>query len=144
MQPISRQDGCLIVQVLETNLGMKFLRGLRGSIDGHLREGGPLILDLAGVEAVDGGGIGALLGLLRMCEPKGGLLLASSNGVVRRVLEQAGLDDLFPIFPAVDEALAYAMPLLRLDRAIREPVEEEELTCLPSSSIRTSHPVLCP
>jgi anti-sigma B factor antagonist len=64
-----------------------------------------IVIDLGGVEFLDSTGLGVLIGSLRRCRERGGeLALAAPKETVQKVLNITGLDKVFPIHGAVDEA----------------------------------------
>jgi len=65
-----------------------------------------VILDLSGVESVDGAGIGELA-LLHVCarEKKANFKCAAPNEVVRALLELTNLDTVLDVYSSVDSAL---------------------------------------
>jgi anti-anti-sigma factor len=67
---------------------------------------GPLaIVDLAGLESLGYGGLGVLVRLLKWARGAGGeMCLAAPQPQVRRVLNDTGLIDVFPVFPTVEQA----------------------------------------
>ncbi|HET9091441.1 MAG TPA: STAS domain-containing protein [Acidimicrobiales bacterium] len=70
-------------------------------------DGPPIVLDLGEVPFIDSTCLGVLIGALReVGESRGALRLAAAQPRVRRAFEIAALDDLFPLYPSVDEALA--------------------------------------
>jgi anti-sigma B factor antagonist len=69
-----------------------------------------MVVDLAGVEAVDSAGLGELV-LLHMWADAGGYLLkfAGARKAVRQVLELTNLVEVLELYPSVPDAVA-AMP----------------------------------
>ncbi len=73
----------------------------------NLLEGGSrdLIVNLSKVEYLDSTALGVLIGgLKRMRELDGNMVLVCPNARIRRVFEITGLDKIFDIFEAEDEA----------------------------------------
>jgi anti-sigma B factor antagonist len=71
-----------------------------------LQESGNVVLDLTHINAIDSTGIGELVGYLgRFRDRKRKLILVNPTERIRRLLQVARLDSLFPIFDSVDEAL---------------------------------------
>jgi anti-anti-sigma factor len=70
-------------------------------------EGPPIVIDLRDVPFVDSTCLGVLISVMRQARlTRGGLRLAAVQPRVRRALEIAALDDVFPIFSSVHEAVA--------------------------------------
>lgn len=68
-------------------------------------DGPPIVIDLSGVPFVDSTCLGVLISMMRQAkQTRGGLSLAAAQPRVRRALEIAALDEVFPIFASVDEA----------------------------------------
>ena len=68
--------------------------------------GPPIVVDLAAVPFVDSTCLGVLIAALRQAkETRGSLRLAAARARVRRALEIAALDEIFPLFDSVEEAL---------------------------------------
>lgn len=66
-----------------------------------------IVVDLEGVSFIDSTGLGTLVGgLKRVKEHQGILALVCTSRPVLRVLDITGLDNVFPTFSSVDEALA--------------------------------------
>jgi anti-sigma B factor antagonist len=71
--------------------------------------GPSIIVDLAGLEFVDSCGLGVLVRVLRWTWECGGdLSLAAPQQQVRRVLEITGLNDVFSVYPSVEQAVSAA------------------------------------
>jgi anti-sigma B factor antagonist len=71
-----------------------------------LQDGGNLILDLSGVDSVDGAGIGELALLhTRAQERNASLKCAGANSLVRTLLDLTDLDTVLEVHPSVDAAL---------------------------------------
>lgn len=68
-------------------------------------EGPPIVIDLSEVPFVDSTCLGVLISMMRQARlTRGGLRLAAAQPRVRRALEIAALDEVFPVFPSVGEA----------------------------------------
>ena len=66
-----------------------------------------IIVDLTGLEFIDCGGLRALAGVREQARHSGGgLLLASPQQLVLRVLALSGLTDLFSIHASLEQAMA--------------------------------------
>lgn len=65
-----------------------------------------LIVDLDGVGFIDSSGLGVLVGALRRArEADGDLRVVSGNDTVARILRITGLDQVFSLHSALDDAL---------------------------------------
>jgi len=63
------------------------------------------IVDLEGLDFIDCGGLGVLVGVLRRVRASGGdLPLAAPQRMVRKVLTVTGLMDVFSVHPTVEQA----------------------------------------
>lgn len=68
-------------------------------------DGPPIVLDMSGVPFVDSTCLGVLISVMRQAQDSHRpLRLAAAQTRVRRAFEIAALDDIFPLFPTVDEA----------------------------------------
>jgi anti-sigma B factor antagonist len=66
-----------------------------------------IVVDFSGVEYVDSGGLGILVGLLITAKRRGGeIKLVSPSQRVQEVLGRTKLNTVFSIYPTHDEALA--------------------------------------
>jgi anti-anti-sigma factor len=75
---------------------------LSGEIDsGHVQ----LVLDLSGVDYMSSAGLREIVSALKKVQGQGDVRLAQPSPRVREVLEMAGLDSIFRIFPTQAEAL---------------------------------------
>jgi anti-sigma B factor antagonist len=65
-----------------------------------------VILDMAGVEAIDSSGIGTILFLAKKCRASGGdLKIASVPPEVKMVIQIVNFDKIFHIFNTLDDAV---------------------------------------
>jgi anti-anti-sigma factor len=65
-----------------------------------------VILDMAGVEAIDSSGIGTILFLSKKCRALGGdLKIASAPPEVKMVIQIVNFDKIFHIFNTLDDAV---------------------------------------
>jgi anti-sigma B factor antagonist len=65
-----------------------------------------VIVDLTGLDFIDAAGLGVLVRASARARRNGGeLLLAAPQELVRRVLAAAGLMDVLPVYPSVEEAI---------------------------------------
>jgi anti-sigma B factor antagonist len=75
--------------------------------------GPSVIVDLAALRGIGYSGLAVLLRIRKWTRSNGGdLLLAAPQPPVRRMLEAAGLIDVFSVYPSVDEAAGGARRLL--------------------------------
>lgn len=71
--------------------------------------GPPIVVDLSAVPFVDSTCLGVLIAALREAkETRGTLRLAAVRPRVRRALEIAALDEIFPVYESVEEACGAA------------------------------------
>ncbi len=65
-----------------------------------------VVLDMAGVEAIDSSGLGTILFLAKKCRALGGdLKIISISPEVKTVFEIVQFDKIFPVFDSLDEAV---------------------------------------
>ncbi len=65
-----------------------------------------IVLDLRGVESIDGAGLGQLLTALHLVNASGGTLhLASPSRRTLNLLQLTNLDTVFEIYPALEDAV---------------------------------------
>ena len=70
-------------------------------------EGRHVYVDLSKINAIDSTGIGELVGYLgRFADQKRKLVLVNPSERIRRLLRVSQLDQIFPIFDGLDDALA--------------------------------------
>src|SRR5215467_226519 len=70
-----------------------------------------VVLDLSGVEIIDGFGLGELVTVLNLANAKGSMVkLAGPNQLVYSLLKLTKLSSLFEIYPTVNEAAIEAHP----------------------------------
>ncbi|MEE2775151.1 MAG: STAS domain-containing protein [Acidobacteriota bacterium] len=69
-------------------------------------DGGHVLIDLAKINYIDSTGIGELVGYLgRFQEAKRKLILVEPSEQIKKLLGVAGLDELFPIYGSLQQAL---------------------------------------
>jgi anti-anti-sigma factor len=89
-----------------SDVGPRFVAAVRG--DGT---GGPVVVDLSGVDVIATTGITLLLVADRELKKTGGkMVLAGTRGLVRDVLMRCRLDKVLTLSPSADEAVRAAQP----------------------------------
>jgi anti-anti-sigma factor len=84
------------------NLLMSVENAVRGIIDGGARK---LVIDLAGLNAIDSAGIGMLVGCGGYMEDKGGRMrLAGAQGTIAKVFAMVHMDRIVPLDADLAEA----------------------------------------
>lgn len=111
------QSRVRLVSPENTHLGIKALPRLRDAIAACSAEQQMLAVDLAKVETVDSGGLGALVAAVRWCGSDRHLALTNTPLVVMEAIKTARLEELFSIAPPNDTA-PMDVQLLRLARAL--------------------------
>lgn len=101
-----QNDGACILRI-RGDLDLSASAALKACLqDETSLDGPPMILDLSGVPFVDSTCLGVLISALREAEQtRGTLRLAAASPRVRRTLEIAALDEIFPMYDSVDEAV---------------------------------------
>ena len=90
-----------------TDVGPSFAAAVRGE-----GAGGPVVVDLAGVDVIATTGITLLLVADRELKKAGGrMVVAGTRGLVREVLLRCRLDKVLTLAPSVDEAVRSARPV---------------------------------
>jgi len=80
--------------------------GLSGKVLEILSRARQVVLDLSGVEIIDGAGLGELVTVLNLANAKGGVVkLAAPNRLVYSLLKLTKLTSLFEIHPTVGDAI---------------------------------------
>ncbi len=83
--------------------GAMFRERVRSALTGTPQ----IVIELGGVDYVDSGGLGILVGLHIAAQKRGGdIKLVSPSERVRRVLGETKLNTVFPVYTTLDEALA--------------------------------------
>ncbi len=71
------------------------------------QDSGDVVVDFTKIDYIDSTGIGEMVGYLgRFRDSQRRLILVNPSDRIRRLLEISRLDQLFPIFDSVDEAVA--------------------------------------
>jgi anti-sigma B factor antagonist len=101
---VSRDRGVVIAEVTG-DIDMSTVAGLRERLLGLADSGQPLIVDLNRVSFIDSAGLGALIGVARRADVRGGSLHAvCSRPQTRKLLWLTGVDRRIPLTNTVDEA----------------------------------------
>jgi anti-sigma B factor antagonist len=101
---VSRDRGVVIAEVTG-DIDMSTVAGLRERLLGLADSGQPLIVDLNRVSFIDSAGLGALIGVARRADVRGGSLHAvCSRPQTRKLLWLTGVDRRIPLTDTVDEA----------------------------------------
>jgi anti-sigma B factor antagonist len=101
---VSRDRGVVIAEVTG-DIDMSTVAGLRERLLGLADSGQPLIVDLNRVGFIDSAGLGALVGVARRADVRGGSLHAvCSRPQTRKLLWLTGVDRRIPLTDTVDEA----------------------------------------
>lgn len=106
---VSRRNGWVTVAVIG-ELDLASAPRVRTAVAAAVADGGTrLVLDLGGVDFIDSTGLGVVLGAVRRVRSAGGSIrLVVREPAVLKVFELTGLDQVLPILPSVDEAVAPA------------------------------------
>ena len=100
------ERGAVIAEVTG-DIDMSTVAGLRERLLGLADTGQPLIVDLNQVSFIDSAGLGALVGVSRRADLRGGSLHAvCSRPQTRKLLWLTGVDRRIPLTDTVDGALA--------------------------------------
>ena len=101
-----QSENALVVTVTERRIdaavAMQFKSALQ-EVVGDLE--GPVVLDLSRVDFLDSSGLGAVVGSMKFLGRERRLLLAGLTQTVEKVFRITRMDNVFEIYPSVDEAL---------------------------------------
>jgi anti-sigma B factor antagonist len=101
-----QSDGFHVIE-LDGDIDLNSARELRAHFVERITDPATrVVVDLTGVDFIDSSGLGALVGGWQIVRGHGSFRIAGANRTVRRVLEITGMDDVFPLFPAVADATA--------------------------------------
>jgi anti-sigma B factor antagonist len=64
-----------------------------------------VVVDLTSVAFMDSSGLGALVSGWQLTRENGEFRIAGANPIVQRVLSITGMEDVFSLYPSVDEAV---------------------------------------
>jgi anti-sigma B factor antagonist len=88
---------------VDASVASKFEEALQKQIDAGSTH---VILEMDGTDYISSAGVRALIAAQKALKPKGGsVILAQPSVRVKEVLEMAGLDPLFRVFPDTEAAL---------------------------------------
>ncbi|MFB4309026.1 STAS domain-containing protein [Actinomadura sp. GTD37] len=107
LEVTTRSDGGRTVVRLRGELDIACTEDLRRDLNEARREHGEhLVLDLAGLEFMDSGGLSVIVACYKAATAAGGsLTLAGPRPIVRRTLEITGLHRRIPVVDTLQEAL---------------------------------------
>jgi anti-sigma B factor antagonist len=101
-----RGERGVVIAEVTGDIDMSTVAGLRERLLGLADSGQPLIVDLNGVSFIDSAGLGALVGVARRADLRGGSLHAvCSRPQTRKLLWLTGVDRRIPLTDTVDGAL---------------------------------------
>ena len=101
-----RTDGFHVI-ALAGDIDLDSARDLRAHFYDNITDPtSRVVVDLSGVDFMDSSGLGALVGGWQITRDSGEFRVAGANRTVRRVLEITGMDDVFPLFNGVEDAIA--------------------------------------
>ena len=101
-----RTAGDFHVVELAGDIDVETARDLRAHIVGVADTSPRVVVDLTDVEFMDSSGLGALVGGWQVTRDKGEFRIAGANPVVQRVFSITGMEDVFQLFPTVEDATA--------------------------------------
>lgn len=109
---VSEREGWTVLVVVG-ELDVATAPRLRQEAQRLAHDGAPsVVLDLSAVEFLDSTGLGVIVGILKRIRTHGGeLRLAGAPEQVRRVFEITRIDDILPMYPDVDAAVAAGRPV---------------------------------
>ncbi len=101
-----RDERGVVIAEVAGDIDMSTVAGLRERLLGLADSGQPLIVDLNRVSFIDSAGLGALVGVARRADLRGGSLHAvCSRPQTRKLLWLTGVDRRIPLTDTVDGAL---------------------------------------
>lgn len=102
-----RVSGDFHVLELAGDIDVETARTLRAHIVERVAEpSARVVVDLSGVDFMDSSGLGALVSGWQLTRDDGAFRIAGANPIVQRVLSITGMEDVFALYPSVDEATA--------------------------------------
>jgi anti-anti-sigma factor len=116
-----------VICVLKGNLDATTVTTFRGAVALCLGEPG-LVIDLSGVEFIDGAGLTALVGSVRRAQDqRTPVAVVVPMGTLRKVLDDAGFDLLINTSKTVDTALAEIHDDAGTPEVLESPSKSDEL-----------------
>ena len=98
-------DNAVVVHA-EGDLDVYTAPRLKEVLDEHVAGGRPVVLDLSEVHFIDSTALGVLVGALQQSQSNDGeFRLVVDDPFLLKIFHITGFDGIFPIFPAVAEAL---------------------------------------
>lgn len=106
-----QREGASVLHI-EGDLDLSASAALRACLlDETGLDGPPIVVDLRSVPFVDSTCLGVLIAAMRDAQAtRGGLRVAAACARVRRAFEIAALDEVFPLYETVEEAVAATPP----------------------------------
>jgi anti-sigma B factor antagonist len=102
-----RVSGDFQVLELAGDIDVETARTLRAHIvDRFSAPATQVIIDLSGVDFMDSSGLGALVSGWQLTRDEGDFRIAGANPVVQRVLSITGMEEVFALYPTVEDAAA--------------------------------------
>ena len=104
---VDRVHGDFRVVELSGDIDVETARALRAHIVERFEQSPVrLVVDLSDVAFMDSSGLGALVSGWQLTRDDGLFRIAGANPVVSRVLSITGMEDVFAIYPTVEDATA--------------------------------------
>jgi anti-sigma B factor antagonist len=103
---LHERDDCAVV-VATGEIDLYTAPAMRACLVAAAESSSRVLIDLSGVTFLDSTGLGVMLGALgRAGQDDQSVVLVGSTNLVRRVLEITRLDQVFPMYASLEEALA--------------------------------------
>jgi anti-sigma B factor antagonist len=103
---LQKREHCAVV-VATGEIDLYTAPAMRDCLAAATKSSSRVLIDLSGVTFLDSTGLGVMLGALgRAGHEDQPLVLVGSTSLVRRVLEITRLDQVFPMYASLEEALA--------------------------------------
>ena len=100
-----RASGDFHVIELTGDIDVETARTLRSHIVERVGDAAArIIIDLSGVDFMDSSGLGALVSGWQLTRDEGEFRIAGASSIVRRVLSITGMEEVFTLYPTVEEA----------------------------------------
>lgn len=102
---VDRVSGDFHVLELAGDIDVETARALRAHIVDRFSEpSAQVVVDLSGVDFMDSSGLGALVSGWQLTRDDGAFRIAGANPVVQRVLSITGMEEVFALYPTVEDA----------------------------------------